>query len=97
MPRKPCYWTRKLELELVEFVRQKEFIWKPIGNTNHLIQQKYKAYAEFAARLGRGFTGIPLIHYLIIKFYFAITSSARELIFRLNIDKKYLLHCLQAS
>ncbi|XP_045453656.1 uncharacterized protein LOC123662935 [Melitaea cinxia] len=56
MPRKPCYWTRKLELELVEFVRQKEFIWKPIGNTNHLIQQKYKAYAEFAARLGRGFT-----------------------------------------
>ncbi|CAH2088351.1 unnamed protein product [Euphydryas editha] len=56
MPRKPCYWTRKLELELVEFVRQREFIWKPIGNTNHLIQQKYKAYAEFAARLGRGFT-----------------------------------------
>nr|XP_026496117.1 uncharacterized protein LOC113400681 [Vanessa tameamea] len=56
MPRKPCYWTRKLELELVDFVRQKEFIWKPIGNTNHLIQQKYKAYAEFAARLGRGFT-----------------------------------------
>ncbi|XP_061380903.1 uncharacterized protein LOC133319684 [Danaus plexippus] len=56
MPRKPCYWTRKLELELVEFVRQREFIWKPVGNTNHHIQQKYKAYAEFAANLGRGFT-----------------------------------------
>lgn len=57
MPRKPCYWTRKLELELVEFIQQREFIWKPVGNTNHHIQQKYKAYAEFAARLGRGFTG----------------------------------------
>ncbi|CAK1588961.1 unnamed protein product [Parnassius mnemosyne] len=56
MPRKPCYWTRKLELELVEFVRQRDFIWKPFGNTNHQIQQKYKAYAEFAAKLGRGFT-----------------------------------------
>ncbi|XP_059062386.1 uncharacterized protein LOC131855158 [Achroia grisella] len=56
MPRKPCYWTRKLELDLVEFVRQRDFIWKPIGNTNHHIQQKYKAYAEFAAKLGRGFT-----------------------------------------
>ncbi|CAF4763221.1 unnamed protein product [Pieris macdunnoughi] len=56
MPRKPCYWTRRLELQLVEFVRQKEFIWKPIGNTNHHIQQKYKAYAEFASILGPGFT-----------------------------------------
>ncbi|XP_045778547.1 uncharacterized protein LOC123876361 [Maniola jurtina] len=56
MPRKPCYWTRKLELELVEFVRQREFIWKPIGNTNHHIQKKYKAYAEFAAKLGCDFT-----------------------------------------
>lgn len=56
MPRKPCYWTRKLELDLVEYVRHREFIWRPIGNTNHHIQQKYKAYAEFAARLGRGFT-----------------------------------------
>ncbi|KPI98267.1 hypothetical protein RR46_09483 [Papilio xuthus] len=56
MPRKPCYWTRKLELELVEFVRQREFIWKPFNNTNHQIQQKYKAYAEFAAKLGRGYT-----------------------------------------
>ncbi|CAG9782439.1 unnamed protein product [Diatraea saccharalis] len=56
MPRKPCYWTRKLELELVEFIRQRDFIWKPYGNTNHHIQQKYKAYAEFAAKLGRGFT-----------------------------------------
>ncbi|XP_049878511.1 uncharacterized protein LOC126375566 [Pectinophora gossypiella] len=56
MPRKPCYWTRRLELDLVEFVRQRDFIWKPIGNTNHHIQQKYKAYAEFAATLGRGFT-----------------------------------------
>ena len=57
MPRKPCYWTRKLELELVDFIREREFIWKPFGNTNHHIQQKYKAYAEFAAKLGRGFTG----------------------------------------
>ncbi|CAB3232789.1 unnamed protein product [Arctia plantaginis] len=56
MPRKQCYWTRKLELELVEFVRQRDFIWRPVGNTNHHIQQKYKAYAEFASRLGRGFT-----------------------------------------
>ncbi|XP_013141376.1 PREDICTED: uncharacterized protein LOC106105545 [Papilio polytes] len=56
MPRKPCYWTRKLELELVEFVRQREFIWKPFNNTNHQIQQKYKAYAEFAAKLGRGYS-----------------------------------------
>ncbi|KAI8440693.1 hypothetical protein MSG28_009046 [Choristoneura fumiferana] len=56
MPRKPCYWTRKLELDLVEFVREREFIWKAFGNTNHHIQQKYKAYAEFAAILGRGFT-----------------------------------------
>ncbi|KAG6448522.1 uncharacterized protein LOC115442427 [Manduca sexta] len=56
MPRKTIYWTRKLELQLVEFVRQREFIWKPLGNTNHHIQQKYKAYAEFAANLGRGFT-----------------------------------------
>ncbi|XP_038218877.1 uncharacterized protein LOC119837381 [Zerene cesonia] len=56
MPRKPCYWTRKLELLLVDFIRKKEFIWKPIGNTNHHIQQKYKAYAEFASKLGRGFT-----------------------------------------
>ncbi|XP_063537919.1 uncharacterized protein LOC134747245 [Cydia strobilella] len=56
MPRKPCYWTRKLELDLVEFVRQRDFIWKPFGNTNHHIQQKYKAYAEFAAKLGGGFT-----------------------------------------
>lgn len=57
MPRKPCYWTRKLELELVDFVREREFIWKSFGNTNHHIQQKYRAYAEFAAKLGRGFTG----------------------------------------
>lgn len=64
MPRKPCDWTRKLELELVEFVKQREFIWKPIGNTNHHILQKYKAYAEFAAILGRGFTG---------KFHFDIS------------------------
>ncbi|RVE51185.1 hypothetical protein evm_004150 [Chilo suppressalis] len=56
MPRKPCYWTRKLELDLVDFVRERDFIWKPYGNTNHHIQQKYKAYAEFAAKLGRGFT-----------------------------------------
>ncbi|KAJ8728579.1 hypothetical protein PYW07_006275 [Mythimna separata] len=56
MPRKPCYWTRKLELDLVAFVRQRDYIWRPAGNTNHQIQQKYKAYAEFAARLGRGFT-----------------------------------------
>ncbi|PZC80766.1 hypothetical protein B5X24_HaOG213990 [Helicoverpa armigera] len=56
MPRKPCYWTRKLELELVAFVRERDYIWRPVGNTNHHIQQKYKAYAEFAARLGRGFT-----------------------------------------
>ncbi|XP_075981910.1 uncharacterized protein LOC142980427 [Anticarsia gemmatalis] len=56
MPRKPCFWTRKLELELVEFVRRREYIWRPFGNTNHHIQQKYKAYAEFAARLGCGFT-----------------------------------------
>lgn len=51
------YWTRKLELELVDFIREREFIWKPVGNTNYHIQQKYKAYAEFAAKLGRGFTG----------------------------------------
>ncbi|XP_013197958.2 uncharacterized protein LOC106140861 [Amyelois transitella] len=56
MPRRLCFWTRKLELELVEFVRQREFIWKPLGNTNHQIQQKYKAYAEFAAKLGVGYT-----------------------------------------
>ncbi|XP_072945399.1 uncharacterized protein [Epargyreus clarus] len=56
MRRKPCFWTRKLELELVEFVRNREYIWKPIGNTNHHIQQKYKAYAEFAAKSGRGIT-----------------------------------------
>lgn len=56
MPRRPCYWTRKLELELVDFVRERDFIWKSFGNTNHHIQQKYKAYAEFAAKLGRGFT-----------------------------------------
>ncbi|XP_035443370.2 uncharacterized protein LOC118271391 [Spodoptera frugiperda] len=56
MPRKPCYWTRKLELDLVDFVHQREYIWRPAGNTNHHIQQKYKAYAEFAAILGRGFT-----------------------------------------
>ncbi|XP_041970098.1 uncharacterized protein LOC121726687 [Aricia agestis] len=56
MPRKPCYWTRKLELELVNFVREREYIWKPTGNTNHHIEQKYRAYAEFAAQLGRGFT-----------------------------------------
>ncbi|KAI5638974.1 alcohol dehydrogenase transcription factor myb/SANT-like domain-containing protein [Phthorimaea operculella] len=51
-----CFWTRKLELDLVELVRRKECIWKPSGNTNHHIQQKYKAYAEIAAALGRGFT-----------------------------------------
>lgn len=62
MPRKPCYWTRKLELELVEFVRQREFIWKPFNNTNHQIQQKYKAYAEFAAKLGRGYSGKSFIY-----------------------------------
>ncbi|XP_023950246.2 uncharacterized protein LOC112054626 [Bicyclus anynana] len=56
MPRKPCYWTRKLEFALVEFVRQREFIWKPVGNTNHDIQKKYRAYAEFAASLGSDFT-----------------------------------------
>ncbi|XP_068623164.1 uncharacterized protein [Battus philenor] len=56
MPRETCYWTRKLELELVEFVRQREFIWKPFSNTNHQILQKYKAYAEFAAKLGRGYS-----------------------------------------
>ncbi|CAH2268485.1 uncharacterized protein LOC120625143 [Pararge aegeria] len=56
MPRKPCYWTRKLEFELVDFVRKREFIWKPIGNTNHHIQKKYKAYAEFASNLGCDFT-----------------------------------------
>lgn len=56
MPRKPCYWTRRLELQLVEFIRKRHFIWKYTGNTNHHIQQKYKAYAEFAASLGPGFT-----------------------------------------
>ncbi|XP_050682920.1 uncharacterized protein LOC126978188 [Leptidea sinapis] len=56
MPKKACFWTRKLELQLVEFVRQKDVIWKQTGNTNHHIQQKYKAYAEFASKLGRGFT-----------------------------------------
>ncbi|XP_028174982.1 uncharacterized protein LOC114363458 [Ostrinia furnacalis] len=56
MPPSSCYWTRKLELELVDFIREREFVWKPVGNTNHHIQQKYKAFAEFAARLGRGFT-----------------------------------------
>lgn len=62
MPRKPCYWTRKLEFDLVAFVRQRDFIWRPAGNTNHQIQQKYKAYAEFAARLGRGFTGKYILY-----------------------------------
>ncbi|KOB66039.1 Uncharacterized protein OBRU01_19011 [Operophtera brumata] len=58
MPRSrfQCFWTRKLELELIYFVRQREAIWKPAGNTNHDIQLKYKAYAEFAAKLGQGFT-----------------------------------------
>ncbi|KAJ0172506.1 hypothetical protein K1T71_011645 [Dendrolimus kikuchii] len=57
MPRKKhCYWTRRLEFELVEFIRKRHFIWKYTGNTNHHIQQKYKAYAEFAAKLGPGFT-----------------------------------------
>ncbi|XP_053616185.1 uncharacterized protein LOC128678591 [Plodia interpunctella] len=56
MPRRLCYWTRKLELDLVEFVQQRDFIWRPLGNTNHQIQQKYKAYAEFAAKLGVGYT-----------------------------------------
>ncbi|XP_062527978.1 uncharacterized protein LOC101744637 [Bombyx mori] len=56
MPRKPCYWTRKLELQLIDFVHQRDFVWKPVGNTNHDIQKKYRAYAEFAAKLGRGFT-----------------------------------------
>lgn len=55
--RKSYFWTRKLELELINFVRQREAIWRPAGNTNHDIQLKYKAYAEFAAKLGQGFTG----------------------------------------
>ncbi|KAL0830081.1 hypothetical protein ABMA28_003538 [Loxostege sticticalis] len=54
--RPACYWTRRLELDLVEFIREREFVWKPVANTNHHIQQKYKAFAEFAAKLGRGFT-----------------------------------------
>lgn len=52
-----CYWTRKLELDLISFVRQREFMWRQMGNTNYHIQQKYKAYAEFAATVGNGFTG----------------------------------------
>ncbi|GBP70305.1 hypothetical protein EVAR_52324_1 [Eumeta japonica] len=56
MPRRTCYWTRKLELDLVELVKKREFIWKPIGNTNHHIQQKYKGFAEIATILGNGFT-----------------------------------------
>lgn len=56
MAPRPCYWTRKLELKLVEFVRERDYMWKPISNTNHHIQLKYQAYAEFAATLGRGFT-----------------------------------------
>lgn len=54
---KQCYWTRKLELELINFVRRRDFIWRQTGNTNHHIQQKYKAYAEFASIVGHGFTG----------------------------------------
>ncbi|XP_011554515.3 uncharacterized protein LOC105385781 [Plutella xylostella] len=56
MSRSGSYWTRKLELELIEFIKQRECVWKPVGNTNHDIQKKYKAYAEFAALLDRGFT-----------------------------------------
>ncbi|KAL4715346.1 hypothetical protein ACJJTC_015117 [Scirpophaga incertulas] len=56
MSRKPCYWTRKLDLDLVEFIRENDFVWKSNGNTNYHIHQKYKAYAAFAAQLGRGFT-----------------------------------------
>lgn len=70
MPRKPCYWTRKLELDLVDFVHQREYIWRPAGNTNHHIQQKYKAYAEFAAILGRGFTGTLLYLYFLYYIYY---------------------------
>ncbi|CAK1542483.1 unnamed protein product [Leptosia nina] len=56
MPRRTCYWSRRLDFQLVEFIRKKDIIWKPVGNTNHHIQQKYKAYAEFASKLGREFT-----------------------------------------
>lgn len=55
-PAKQCYWTRKLELDLIEFMKHRDYVWKPTGNTNYHIQQKYKAYAEFAAAVGRGFT-----------------------------------------
>lgn len=54
--RERIYWSRKLEFKLVEFVRQRECIWKPLDNTNHNISLKYKAYAEFAELIGSDIT-----------------------------------------
>lgn len=85
MSRSGSYWTRKLELELIEFIKQRECVWKPVGNTNHDIQKKYKAYAEFAALLDREFTGKFNHLQLLVLFTSGHTAHARCLRNRLYL------------
>lgn len=54
------FWTRKMNLKLVYFIKNKPIIWNPKHPKYNSIEDRHQTYAEFAAKYGNKFTGLAV-------------------------------------
>lgn len=57
LAKEKVFWTRKMNLKLVKYIKSRPIIWNPKHPKYTSVNSRDQIYAEFASKYGDEFTG----------------------------------------